>query len=462
MSTGYVQNYTYVLDPNGGGNNIGKYTGNLVAGVPTGKGVMVYNERKNYYANIEEYNGEWSNGLPNGKGIIKYRNGGIYEGYGSNLFRNGKGAYKFPIGDNSKETDLKIYEGDFVDNNMTGRGKITYKNGVTYEGDVYSALKHGRGFIKEKRKDGTFYIVEGTFNNDAATADVTELDTRELVLPKTIVISANVHGGFIVDRTGQNISQFELPSGRENFTLRTINAVSPNVLFYCDFGLLPKYVDAIGKTFSRLDDSGYDEISSQKNIDAKVLQSIMNLKTIDALRHRSNRDKLLKIKRTRNLNDSEKKELDFYVHHNNKSYQVKKKDRKTNKNAHNKEFVVIKKETGTFPIWQTMAVLNIPSAPNLFDKDIFPDLRVKEYQNDVRINLDEIVYYFYDKGVENVIFYDFSCGSIDYNRGSDRTRRKLARSILKTNGGKRKYNNKKTRHYSKRITKKRETRKNKH
>jgi len=55
-----------------------------------------------------------------------------------------------------------VYEGDFINNNMTGYGKLTWKEGTVYEGDFINGVRTGKG--KLKWTDGGHY--EGDFLNN--------------------------------------------------------------------------------------------------------------------------------------------------------------------------------------------------------------------------------------------------------------------------------------------------------
>ena len=45
------------------------------------------------------------------------------------------------------------YEGDLVDNKMTGRGIYSWANGRMYEGDFIDGKRHGRGIFTFANKD---------------------------------------------------------------------------------------------------------------------------------------------------------------------------------------------------------------------------------------------------------------------------------------------------------------------
>ena len=72
------------------------------------------------------YVGQVVNGLPEGKGIMYWNNGDRYEGDWRNDKREGKGIYYWNDGD--------IYEGDYKNGVREGKGIMYYNNGEKKEG----------------------------------------------------------------------------------------------------------------------------------------------------------------------------------------------------------------------------------------------------------------------------------------------------------------------------------------
>lgn len=88
-----------------------------------------------------------------GKGKIKYKNGDLYEGDFFNGIKHGQGVYKFKLpngrtyngqfqidtitgfGIMEFEEKKMIYEGNFLNGAMCGKGKMVFANGVIYEGE---------------------------------------------------------------------------------------------------------------------------------------------------------------------------------------------------------------------------------------------------------------------------------------------------------------------------------------
>ena len=84
---------------------------------------------------------------------ITYSNGDVYTGAMLDFLRNGKGLMTY-------KSSGDTYEGDFVNDELTGKGKFVFSNGDTYEGDVVNGKRQGYGTYKWA--DGSSY--EGEFS----------------------------------------------------------------------------------------------------------------------------------------------------------------------------------------------------------------------------------------------------------------------------------------------------------
>ena len=71
------------------------YKGEMIRGVPHGKGVL-------QYASGDKYQGEFRHGKPEGQGVLNYTNGDHYEGAFMNGTFEGKGVYYFHTGGKKK------------------------------------------------------------------------------------------------------------------------------------------------------------------------------------------------------------------------------------------------------------------------------------------------------------------------------------------------------------------------
>jgi hypothetical protein len=68
----------------------------------------------------EDYNGELdTDGLPNGKGHFKFKDGDAI--------------------------DRKIYEGEWIQGQMTGQGQMSFVSGDVYDGSFLDGVPHGPG-----------------------------------------------------------------------------------------------------------------------------------------------------------------------------------------------------------------------------------------------------------------------------------------------------------------------------
>jgi hypothetical protein len=100
------------------------------------------------------YEGEFLNNMMHGKGVFRYANGNIYEGDFYEDKRHGTGVFRYANGD--------LYEGNFYDGNFRGRGVFKFANGNVYEGEYRDGKWDGKGIFKFA--SGNVY--EGEFQND--------------------------------------------------------------------------------------------------------------------------------------------------------------------------------------------------------------------------------------------------------------------------------------------------------
>ena len=97
-----------------------KYIGQILNGVPEGKGIM-------YWNNGDRYEGDWKNDKIEGKGIYYYNNGDRYEGDWKNGKREGKGIAYYNNGDREM--------GDYLNGKEIGK-HVT----LTFNGEVKTKI----------------------------------------------------------------------------------------------------------------------------------------------------------------------------------------------------------------------------------------------------------------------------------------------------------------------------------
>ena len=128
----------------------GRYTGKLINGKRTGKGVL-------QFQNGNVYEGDFADDKMAGRGKYTWKNGDLYEGDFKDDWRTGKGRLTGMNGD--------VYEGEFVGGKMSGKGKYTWKNGDIYEGDFKDDGRTGKGRLTRRNGD----VYEGNFLNGKKT-----------------------------------------------------------------------------------------------------------------------------------------------------------------------------------------------------------------------------------------------------------------------------------------------------
>jgi hypothetical protein len=107
-----------------------KYKGQLLGGLPHGKGIMKW-------TNGEAYDGDWKRGKRHGHGKMRYEDPGhIFIGRWINDDMN-DGTMKFPDGTK--------YVGSFKNGFMYGLGTMTWASGNTYTGEFRKDERNGEG-----------------------------------------------------------------------------------------------------------------------------------------------------------------------------------------------------------------------------------------------------------------------------------------------------------------------------
>tara|TARA_B100001093_G_scaffold510127_1_gene575424 strand:- start:126 stop:1406 length:1281 start_codon:yes stop_codon:yes gene_type:complete len=103
-------------------------------------------KRKKYPSGV--YEGTFKEGLIHGKGKFTYNNGDTYEGdWVTFKGRTGKGKYIW-------KRNGDTYEGDWIEDKRTGKGKYYFFNtGSTYVGDFLDGKMHGKGKLTYNNGD---------------------------------------------------------------------------------------------------------------------------------------------------------------------------------------------------------------------------------------------------------------------------------------------------------------------
>ena len=112
------------------------------------------------YPDGDVYEGNWKAHAKHGSGKLTFANGDIYVGNMSDDMKSGQGKYTFASGAvyaggwkanvghgyaTFTSADGRVnFEGDFVNDNPHGYGKLTWSNGL-YEGHFKDGLWHGKG-----------------------------------------------------------------------------------------------------------------------------------------------------------------------------------------------------------------------------------------------------------------------------------------------------------------------------
>ena len=109
-----------------------------------------------------KYIGEFRENKREGYGKFIRNNKSYYIGQWLNDYEHGKGAIYSEINSNN---DYIIYEGDFANGKLNGRGKCVYENGNYYIGQFSDGLRHGKGIIYYKNNTIKY---DGDFVRDVA------------------------------------------------------------------------------------------------------------------------------------------------------------------------------------------------------------------------------------------------------------------------------------------------------
>ena len=119
------------------------YKGNFHNNMKNGKGEI------KMIKSGDNYEGEFVNDKITGYGKYIWDNHHQYIGYFVNGEMNGKGKYKWPDGSE--------YEGEYVNNKREGKGKFKWNSGAFFEGNFHNGKPDGKGIFF---KQGSTYNAE--------------------------------------------------------------------------------------------------------------------------------------------------------------------------------------------------------------------------------------------------------------------------------------------------------------
>lgn len=148
----------YERDPQG--NPYNYYEGEIRNGLPSGRGIFVYNNNDRYegdfnnglphgqgtfiFENGDRYIGDFKEGVPNGTGTFLYDNGDHYSGGILNGQFHGFGTFIFANNRYESDDDDR-YDGQFLLGQAKGNGTLRYADGIICRGNFYNSTFTGRG-----------------------------------------------------------------------------------------------------------------------------------------------------------------------------------------------------------------------------------------------------------------------------------------------------------------------------
>lgn len=114
------------------------------------------------------YEGDVVMGYPHGRGKITYSNGDSYDGQWNSSKFCGQGTYDYFVADEK-------YIGEFKNNNKHGKGTYFYADGSVYEGQWENDVQNGFGMYTNK--DGDTY--QGMWKDGQKSGEGTQILTKE-------------------------------------------------------------------------------------------------------------------------------------------------------------------------------------------------------------------------------------------------------------------------------------------
>lgn len=160
-----------------------------------------------------EYTGELLDGLPHGKGIFKYKTGDQYEGEFRQGLKEGNGIFK------NKEGE---YDGFWKDNKRNGHGKYIFKNGDIFMGEFKSDMFNGQGILLYSNGNKTI----GTWENNKRNGIEYLFDNKGQIFMRvyennTLIQEKKIDGGEFM-KDFKNLSQEQIMEYMGNFYIKQL------------------------------------------------------------------------------------------------------------------------------------------------------------------------------------------------------------------------------------------------
>ena len=165
--------------------------GKYINGFVEGKGILKNSKGNTYVGDFSKskrhgkgildthkvhYEGEFKNDNLSGKGVIIFKKEGhIYEGEFDNNEINGYGTFKWKNGDS--------YTGQMLNGKMHGKGRYVYNNGQVFEGTYVNGKKQGKGKVYKSNNNSNINSTVSK-NSDPKGLNISGMTTDNLKFGK--------------------------------------------------------------------------------------------------------------------------------------------------------------------------------------------------------------------------------------------------------------------------------------
>jgi len=134
------------------------YVGQYEKDKKNSKGKLVYKNIK------DSYEGDFIDNNITGKGEYCWENGDIFIGDFVNGKMHGRGLYKWPDGGE--------YEGEYINNIKEGKGRFKWSNGKVFEGPFVGGKPHGKGILKVTNNVYDVEFIEGKMKKKPSKSNI--------------------------------------------------------------------------------------------------------------------------------------------------------------------------------------------------------------------------------------------------------------------------------------------------